>query len=297
LLERPVMRPAAASKVAVLVALLTVGVTPLASAQPRRPVSAAQAAAIAGQAGAWDAYAWMTAAQAQQYATRMPPAQLEQAREQYFTNGAAVMSVPTSGPGAEYFSNGAEMLATPATSWVEGPLAAPEAPAASASATAATTPPAPSTSASAPPAPSTSASAPPVPSTSASAPSAPSTGAPDSSGAAPAPASPEGATAEADAGSAAPHATATASPEAAAPELPLATGAPPPPLPPGVTMMQGSSPVREPASSGVAAPHAARAAVHAQKSSWLAPVAGGFVAFAFLTLFAERLLRRRDRRA
>lgn len=38
-------------------------------------------------------------------------ADIDKAARQYFTNGAAVTSVPTSGPGAAYFHDGAEVLA------------------------------------------------------------------------------------------------------------------------------------------------------------------------------------------
>jgi hypothetical protein len=62
-------------------------------------------------------------------------------------------------------------------------------------------------------------------------------------------------------------------------------------------MMQGPAPAGVPAGElatrEAVAPHAVRAAVHAQRSSWLVPVAGGFVVCAFVGLFAERLLRRR----
>jgi hypothetical protein len=44
-----------------------------------------------------------------------PPSQadIDEAARQYFTNGAAAVSVPTSGPGAAYFRNGAEVMAYP----------------------------------------------------------------------------------------------------------------------------------------------------------------------------------------
>ena len=41
------------------------------------------------------------------------PADIDKAARQYFTNGAAVVGVPTTGPGAAYFRNGAEVMAYP----------------------------------------------------------------------------------------------------------------------------------------------------------------------------------------
>src|ERR1019366_9466210 len=52
---------------------------------------------------------------AQLAAAGTPPSQadIDEATRQYLTNGAAVTSVPTSGPGAAYFHNGAEVMAFP----------------------------------------------------------------------------------------------------------------------------------------------------------------------------------------
>jgi hypothetical protein len=52
-----------------------------------------------------------------------PPSQadIDEATRQYLTNGAAVTSVPTSGPGAAYFHNGAEVMAFPSRSVAPAP--------------------------------------------------------------------------------------------------------------------------------------------------------------------------------
>jgi hypothetical protein len=53
---------------------------------------------------------------AQLAATGTPPSQadIDEAARLYFTNGAAVVGVPSSGPGAAYFRNGAQVMAYPA---------------------------------------------------------------------------------------------------------------------------------------------------------------------------------------
>jgi hypothetical protein len=45
------------------------------------------------------------------------PAQLGQAASEFFTNGAAATSVPTTGPGAAFYNNGAGLFTAPPTSF------------------------------------------------------------------------------------------------------------------------------------------------------------------------------------
>lgn len=48
----------------------------------------------------------------------MDPDELERRATEYMTNGAGVLAVPSSGPGADYFHDGAKVFAAPTTSWV-----------------------------------------------------------------------------------------------------------------------------------------------------------------------------------
>jgi len=66
---------------------------------------------IAEQAGV-DTAALITLYMRQLASTGQPPSQsdIDEATRQYFTNGAAVSAVPTSGPGAAYFQNGAAVM-------------------------------------------------------------------------------------------------------------------------------------------------------------------------------------------
>jgi hypothetical protein len=79
----------------------------------RQPVSTSPAGqnAIAEQAGV-DTAALLTLYMRQLASTGQPPSQsdIDEATRQYFTNGAAVSTVPTSGPGAAYFQNGAAVM-------------------------------------------------------------------------------------------------------------------------------------------------------------------------------------------
>ncbi len=67
--------------------------------------------AVANQAGV-DTAALLTLYMRQLASTGQAPSQsdIDEATRQYFTNGAAVSTVPTSGPGATYFQNGAAVM-------------------------------------------------------------------------------------------------------------------------------------------------------------------------------------------
>jgi hypothetical protein len=71
---------------------------------------------IAAQAS-FDTSALLAAYMAQLAVAGNPPTQadIDEATRQYFTNGAAVTSVPSSGPGAEYFRNGAVVTSIPSS--------------------------------------------------------------------------------------------------------------------------------------------------------------------------------------
>ena len=79
----------------------------------RQPASGPPTAqnAVANQAGV-DTAALLTLYMRQLASTGQPPSQsdIDEATRQYFTNGAAVSTVPTSGPGATYFQNGAAVM-------------------------------------------------------------------------------------------------------------------------------------------------------------------------------------------
>ena len=105
----------------VLVVLLLVA--PTASAQvPPAPVAPTQAA-IAAQAS-FDISYLLALYMTQLAASGNAPSQadIDEATRQYFSNGAAMTSIPSSGPGAAYFHEGAEVTAYPAP-----PAAAPPA--------------------------------------------------------------------------------------------------------------------------------------------------------------------------
>ncbi len=88
---------------------------PMASAQtaappPYRHVAASEASYL------------LASYMAQLASAGTPPSQadIEQATQQYFTNGAAVYGVPASGPASAYFQNGAAAMAYPPAAGVSG---------------------------------------------------------------------------------------------------------------------------------------------------------------------------------
>lgn len=100
--------------IAAIAVCLALTVAPGASAQPAR--AAPTPAEIAGQA-TFGTSALLARYMAQLAAAGTPPSQadIDEATRQYLTNGAAVTSVPNSGPGAAYFHNGAAVTGVPSS--------------------------------------------------------------------------------------------------------------------------------------------------------------------------------------